>query len=159
MRYLLFATAGTALFFAVYWCFMRRETRFQMVRWYLLGTLSLAMLLPLFRISVPAAVVEPVSAEEVEPLPQQRQVVGVSAGDSPSVGVAAAQPQAVPVVPYHVREQSPDRLANWVGRIAGCLFVGRGGDVGGVAGSFGGHLFAVAFAAWPFCRGRRGCPP
>lgn len=88
MRYLLFATAGTALFFAVYWCFMRRETRFQMVRWYLLGTLSLAMLLPLFRISVPAAVVEPVSAEEVEPLPQQRQVVGVSAGDSPSVGVS-----------------------------------------------------------------------
>lgn len=116
MRYLLFATAGTALFFAVYWCFMRRETRFQMVRWYLLGTLSLAMLLPLFRISVPAAVVEPVSAEEVEPLPQQRQVVGASAGDSPSVGVSDAQPQAVPVVPYHVREQSPDRLANWVGK-------------------------------------------
>ena len=50
MRYLLFATVGTVLFFGAYWLLMRRETRFTMVRFYLLGTLLLALLLPLIHL-------------------------------------------------------------------------------------------------------------
>lgn len=46
MKYLLLATIGTVLFFGSYWLFMRRETRFTMVRYYLLGTLLLSLLLP-----------------------------------------------------------------------------------------------------------------
>lgn len=115
MRYLLFATAGTVLFFAVYWFFMRKETRFQMVRWYLLGTLALAMLLPLVRISVTTAVSrEVVSAEEVEPLPQQNQVEAASVEATPSEEVVGAQPQAAPAVPYQVQEPKANQLTNWV---------------------------------------------
>lgn len=46
MRYLLLAATATALFFAAYWLLMRREKRHQMVRFYLLGTIALAFLLP-----------------------------------------------------------------------------------------------------------------
>lgn len=46
MRYLLLAATATALFFAAYWLLMRREKRHQMVRFYLMGTLVLAFLLP-----------------------------------------------------------------------------------------------------------------
>ena len=51
MKYLLLATIGTVLFFGSYWLLMRRETRFTMVRYYLLGTLLLSLLihLPLIR--------------------------------------------------------------------------------------------------------------
>lgn len=52
MKYLLFATVGTALFFAVYWISMRKEARFQMVRFYLVATLVLSMLLPLIHINI-----------------------------------------------------------------------------------------------------------
>lgn len=115
MRYLLFSTAGTVLFFAVYWFFMRKETRFQMVRWYLLGTLALAMLLPLVRISVTTAVSrEVVSAEEVETLPQQNQVEAVSVEATPSEEVVGAQPQAAPAVSYQVQEPKANQLTNWV---------------------------------------------
>lgn len=57
MRYLLFATIGTALFMAVYWS-LRRDRWLQLGRWYLLGTLVLSLLLPLYRFTVPASVVE-----------------------------------------------------------------------------------------------------
>ena len=46
MKYLLLATTATALFFAAYWLLMRREKRHQMVRFYLMGTIALAFLLP-----------------------------------------------------------------------------------------------------------------
>ncbi len=46
MKYLLLATTATALFFGAYWLLMRHEKRHQMVRFYLLGTLLLAFLLP-----------------------------------------------------------------------------------------------------------------
>lgn len=46
MKYLLLATIGTVLFFGSYWLLMQRETRFTMVRYYLLGTLLLSLLLP-----------------------------------------------------------------------------------------------------------------
>ncbi|MBR2958909.1 MAG: hypothetical protein IKC19_04690 [Bacteroidales bacterium] len=46
MNYLLLAATATALFFAAYWLLMRREKRHQMVRFYLMGTLVLAFLLP-----------------------------------------------------------------------------------------------------------------
>lgn len=52
MRYLLLATLGTALFFGAYWLFMRHETRHTMVRWYLVGTLLLALLLPAFQLQL-----------------------------------------------------------------------------------------------------------
>lgn len=56
MKYLLLAATATALFFAAYWLLMRREKRHQMVRFYLLGTLLLALLLPAIhlRLAVPA---------------------------------------------------------------------------------------------------------
>ena len=57
MRYLLFATVGTALFMAVYWL-IRRDRWLQLSRWYLLGTLVLSLVLPLFRFTVPASVAE-----------------------------------------------------------------------------------------------------
>ena len=50
MKYLLLATIGTVLFFGFYWLLMRRETRFTMVRYYLLGTLLLSLLLPLIHL-------------------------------------------------------------------------------------------------------------
>lgn len=50
MKYLLLCTVGTALFFGAYWLLMRRETRFGMVRAYLLGTLALALILPLIHL-------------------------------------------------------------------------------------------------------------
>lgn len=50
MRYLILAAVGTMLFFGAYWLLMRRETRFTMVRLYLLGSLLLALILPLFHI-------------------------------------------------------------------------------------------------------------
>ncbi len=50
MKYLLFCTVGTALFFGAYWLLMRRETRFNMVRFYLLGTLVLSLILPLIHL-------------------------------------------------------------------------------------------------------------
>ena len=50
MKYLLLATIGTVLFFGSYWLLMRRETRFTMVRYYLLGTLLLSLLLPLIQL-------------------------------------------------------------------------------------------------------------
>ena len=55
MRYLLLAAAATALFFAAYWVLMRHEKRHQMVRWYLMGTLVLSLLLPAIhlRLAVP----------------------------------------------------------------------------------------------------------
>ena len=49
MKYLILATIGTVLFFGSYWLLMRRETRFTMVRYYLLGTLLLSLLLPRLR--------------------------------------------------------------------------------------------------------------
>lgn len=56
MKYLLLAATATALFFAAYWLLMRREKHLQMVRFYLLGTLLLALLLPAIhlRLAVPA---------------------------------------------------------------------------------------------------------
>ena len=46
MKYLLLASLSTALFFAAYWLLMRHEKRHTMVRFYLIGSLVLAFLLP-----------------------------------------------------------------------------------------------------------------
>ncbi|MBQ8703104.1 MAG: hypothetical protein IJ524_01860 [Bacteroidales bacterium] len=56
MRYLLLAAAATALFFGAYWLLMRSEKRHTMVRFYLVGTLVLSLLLPAvhLRLAVPA---------------------------------------------------------------------------------------------------------
>ena len=45
--YLLNASAGTALFFIVYWMFLRNETFHTAKRWFLAGSLFLAVVLPL----------------------------------------------------------------------------------------------------------------
>ena len=55
MRYLLLAAAATALFFAAYWVLMRHEKRHQMVRWYLMATLVLSLLLPAIHLRFAAA--------------------------------------------------------------------------------------------------------
>lgn len=52
MKYLIFATIGSVLFFGVYWLLMRKEVRFKMVRAYLVGTLALSFLLPLIHITM-----------------------------------------------------------------------------------------------------------
>lgn len=52
MRYLILASLGTILFFAAYWLLMRRETRFTMVRYYLVGALLLSFVLPLVHLSL-----------------------------------------------------------------------------------------------------------
>ena len=57
MRYLLFATVATALFMAVYWL-LRRDRWLQLSRWFLLGTLALSLVLPVFRFTVPSSVAE-----------------------------------------------------------------------------------------------------
>lgn len=56
MKYLLLAAVTTALFFGVYWLLMRHEKRHTMVRFYLVGTLLLALLLPAvhLQVAVPA---------------------------------------------------------------------------------------------------------
>ena len=55
MKYLLLAATATALFFAVYWLLMRNEKRHTMVRFYLLGSLLISLLLPTIhlRLAVP----------------------------------------------------------------------------------------------------------
>ena len=55
MKYLLLAALATALFFGAYWLMMRREKRHTMVRFYLIGTLLLSLLLPAIhlRLAVP----------------------------------------------------------------------------------------------------------
>ena len=69
MNYLLLAATATALFFAAYWLLMRREKRHQMVRFYLLGTLLLAFLLPAvhLHIAVPHQYVMSESATGIFP--------------------------------------------------------------------------------------------
>ncbi len=52
MSYLLLSTMATVLFFGAYWLLMRRETRFAMRRFYLLGTLLLSLLLPLVHLPI-----------------------------------------------------------------------------------------------------------
>lgn len=52
IRYLLFATAGTVLFMAVY-LLLRRDRWLRLSRWYLLCTLVLSLVLSLFRLTVP----------------------------------------------------------------------------------------------------------
>lgn len=67
MKYLLLSTSATALFFAIYWFLMRREKRHTMVRFYLIGTLLLAFLLPAvhLRLAVPAHYVARIEAADV----------------------------------------------------------------------------------------------
>lgn len=52
MRYLLLATLSSALFFAAYWLLMRKEKRHTMVRFYMVGTLVLALLLPTVHLQI-----------------------------------------------------------------------------------------------------------
>ena len=67
MKYLLLSTSATALFFAIYWFLMRREKRHTMVRFYLIGTLLLAFLLPAvhLRLAVPTHYVARIEAADV----------------------------------------------------------------------------------------------
>ena len=77
MRYILLATVGTMLFFGAYWLLMRRETRFTMVRFYLLGTLLLALMLPLVHIPMQLPLFfhnEEATATMQEPIPSSEIV-------------------------------------------------------------------------------------
>ncbi len=46
--YLLKASSGIILLYAIYWVFLRKETFYQVNRWFLLGGLLMAALIPLF---------------------------------------------------------------------------------------------------------------
>lgn len=61
MSYLLLSTLATVLFFGAYWLLMRRETRFAMRRFYLLGTLLLSLLLPLVHLPLSIPLGTPVA--------------------------------------------------------------------------------------------------
>ncbi len=50
LLYQINASAGIVLFFLVYWLVLRKETFHKTIRWFLLGSLLLAILLPLFPI-------------------------------------------------------------------------------------------------------------
>lgn len=52
MSYILLSASATVLFFAAYWLLMRREKRHTMVRFYLLGTLFLSLLLPAIHLNI-----------------------------------------------------------------------------------------------------------
>lgn len=56
------ASAGMALFYAVYFCFLRRENFFRANRVYLLGALLLSLFLPLFPVHYSAGVLETAGA-------------------------------------------------------------------------------------------------
>lgn len=81
MRYLILATLGTALFWGAYWILMRRETRFTMVRYYLLGTLFLALLLPLVHLPLQM----PMSFHSSEETTIQQRYAATDDGMSSSV--------------------------------------------------------------------------
>lgn len=98
-----FSLAATALFFLGYWLLMRKEKRHQMVRFYLLGTLALSMLLPLVHIRVtdPAPAVEETTAQ---PSAAGQTVVLDQAG-------GAGQPaQAEPAAPAPAQPETLDQL-------------------------------------------------
>lgn len=98
-----FSLAATALFFLGYWLLMRKEKRHQMVRFYLLGTLALSMLLPLVHIRVtdPAPAAEEASAQ---PSAAGHTVVFDQAG-------RAEQPaQAEPAAPAPAQPETLDQL-------------------------------------------------
>ena len=81
MRYLLFVTISTALFMAVY-RLLRRDRWLHLRRWFLLGTLALSLVLPMFRFTVSNSVAEGLGMDELM-LPE------VSTGGSEPSGAVA----------------------------------------------------------------------
>lgn len=84
MNYLLLSTLATALFFGAYWLLMRRETRFAMLRFYLLGTLLLSLLLPLVHLPITFSFGAPIAqrlmpAEEFSAVEESILPMGLSA--------------------------------------------------------------------------------
>ena len=67
ISYIFYATVAMALFLLGYWLLMRREVRHQMVRFYLLGSLVLALLVPLSpKIQVTAPIESTPTTERIE---------------------------------------------------------------------------------------------
>lgn len=84
MSYLLLSTLATALLFGAYWLLMRRETRFAMLRFYLLGTLLLSLLLPLVHLPITFSFGAPIAqrlmpAEEFSAVEESILPMGLSA--------------------------------------------------------------------------------
>lgn len=93
MRYLLLAAAATALFFAAYWVLMRHEKRHQMVRWYLMGTLVLSLLLPAIHLRL--AVPQQHIAGNLPGIFSQASLPGMASTDSTASTAATADAGSV----------------------------------------------------------------
>lgn len=93
MRYLLLAAAATALFFAAYWVLMRHEKRHQMVRWYLMGTLVLSLLLPAIHLRL--AVPQQHIAGNLPGIFSQASLPGMASTDSTASTAATAEADSV----------------------------------------------------------------
>lgn len=63
INYIFFVLMAMALFLLGYWLLMRHEVRHQMVRFYLLSTMVLSLLLPLVHLQVPMQVTQPKEGE------------------------------------------------------------------------------------------------
>ena len=65
ISYIFYATVAMALFLLGYWLLMRREVRHQMVRFYLLSTMVLSLLLPMVHLRVPGSFPQPIGTAPV----------------------------------------------------------------------------------------------
>ncbi len=63
INYIFYVLVAMALFLLGYWLLMRHEVRHQMVRFYLLSTMVLSLLLPLVHLQVPMQVTQPKEGE------------------------------------------------------------------------------------------------
>lgn len=63
INYIFYVLVAMALFLLGYWLLMRHEVRHQMVRFYLLSTMVLSLLLPLVHLQVPMQVTQPKDGE------------------------------------------------------------------------------------------------
>jgi len=79
--YLLNASAGIALFYLVYWLFLRNETFHSGNRWFLVGSLVFAILLPLFPVHYQVLVEVDKDATSLKTIADTFKHIPVFAGD------------------------------------------------------------------------------
>lgn len=93
INYAFYVLVAMALFLLGYWLLMRHEVRHQMVRFYLLSTMVLSLLLPLVHLQVPAQVTQPKDGEPTiyRTIFTNQDLFGSNA--SASVETAEAKPQ------------------------------------------------------------------
>ncbi len=97
LRFLLESGACLALFYVIYWIFLRNETYFGLNRLYLVSALAASIVFPLLRISSPLKTVE------VVPLPLEGPAAAFEAGTAVSVSLILGSVYAIGVLALGVR--------------------------------------------------------